>query len=203
VAKIDAVEDGGKSFAVTYTEYGNSESIPVSRTRPLVKVGDTVEGQFTEDDVWYVATIDSVTDGKYAVTYTEYGNKETIPRERIRVAAAAASGLKWKVGDVIEGQFTEDDVWYVAKIDSITDGKYAVTYTEYGNNEVIPEERTRPASGTGKISFFFFHVQISQISQFFLGFLFYSPFSTYANRCCCPNPCSRRRRRTRGCRCCF
>ena len=165
VAKIDAVENGGKSFAVTYTEYGNNESIPLSRTRPLVKVGDTVEGQFTEDDVWYVATIDSITDGNYAVTYTEYGNKETIPRERIRVAAAAG-GLKWKVGDVIEGQFTEDDVWYVAKIDNITDGKYAVTYTEYGNNEVISEERTRPAPGAGKISFF--SVQIRRFHKFFL-----------------------------------
>ena len=124
--------------------------IPETRIRPVFKAGDTVEGQFTEDDVWYVAKIDAVTDGQYAVTYTEYGNKETIPRERLRPLAGVASALKWKVGDTIEGQFTEDEVWYVAKIDNIVDGKYAVTYTEYGNSEVIPESRTRPAQ-SGRI----------------------------------------------------
>jgi len=144
-AKIDAISADGQ-YSVTYTEYGNQEVIPESRIRHQFKVGDMIEGQFTEDDVWYPAKIDSISaDGQYSVTYTEYGNQEVIPESRIRKPTA---GPKWKVGDLIEGQFTEDDVWYPAKIDSISaDGQYSVTYTEYGNQEMIPESRIRAPQG--------------------------------------------------------
>jgi RNA recognition motif-containing protein len=152
-AKIDAISADGQ-YSVTYTEYGNQEVIPESRIRHQFKVGDMIEGQFTEDDVWYPAKIDSISaDGQYSVTYTEYGNQEVIPRERLRAVngngtSPTASGSQWKVGDLIEGQFTEDDVWYPAKIDSISaDGQYSVTYTEYGNQEMIPESRIRAPQG--------------------------------------------------------
>jgi len=46
--------------------------------------------------------------------------------------------LQWKVGDVCEGQFSEDEQWYTARIDQvIAPGKYYVTYTEYGNGEEV------------------------------------------------------------------
>ena len=56
---------------------------------PLFKIGDTIEGRFTEDDVWYPARIDRVTpEGKVSVTYTEYGNTEDLPLDRVRLKTA-------------------------------------------------------------------------------------------------------------------
>ena len=61
------------------------------------------------------------------------------------VAAPAASASKYKVGDNVVAQFSEDQVWYVGKVDAVHDnGSYKITYTEYGNTEDRTEEFIRP-----------------------------------------------------------
>ena len=49
-----------------------------------------------------------------------------------------------QVGDTVIAQFSEDGVWYVAKIDAVSNGNYTVTYIEYGNTEGRTEEFIRP-----------------------------------------------------------
>jgi len=129
------------------------------------KVGDICEGCFTEDGVWYKAKIDklSVDGAKAFVTYPEFGNSEELPVSSLRslslAPAPAAAPLaapapvakpqpKYKVGEQVEGCFTEDGVWYVAKIASVNADTltYKVTYTEYGNEEVLPESAIRTFS---------------------------------------------------------
>jgi len=162
-AVIDKISPDGKLFTVTYTEYGNIEDVEVSSLRPRSgttstapkwKVGDICEGCFTEDDVWYTAKIEEVypeTSSAF-VTYTEYGNQETISFDRIRPQseqeAPAAPVFPWKVGDLCEGCFTEDGVWYAAKIEEVypETNSVFVTYTEYGNQETIPITSVRPLS---------------------------------------------------------
>lgn len=140
-----------------------------SFSTPQWKVKDKCEAKFSEDGVWYTAVIDSISpDGKlFKVVYTEYGNVEDVPALSLRAigatsplpsdspvslpsAAVQAPRRTWKAGDVCEGCFTEDSVWYKAKIDKIsTDGTKAhVTYVEYGNSEEIPFSALRPLPQT-------------------------------------------------------
>jgi len=62
---------------------------------------------------------------------------------------ASASPL-WKVGDACEACFSEDQVWYVAKIDKISPDHQAFTviYLEYGNSEVLSLSALRPLPST-------------------------------------------------------
>jgi len=48
------------------------------------KVGDLVAGQFTVDETWYRARILAINADGYKVQYIDYGNSETIGRERLR-----------------------------------------------------------------------------------------------------------------------
>jgi survival-of-motor-neuron-related-splicing factor 30 len=51
----------------------------------MFTVGTACEAKFSEDNVWYKATINAVLEGgKYHVTYTEYGNSEEVPVTDIR-----------------------------------------------------------------------------------------------------------------------
>jgi len=115
---------------------------------PLFKIGDTIEGRFTEDDVWYPARIDRVTPkGKVSVTYTEYGNTVPVPAP-VPVPVAAVPSSKWKQGQVVEARFSEDGIWYPASIAEVTaDGHYLVVYTEYGNSEILAESAVRAPPG--------------------------------------------------------
>jgi hypothetical protein len=46
----------------------------------------------------------------------------------------------FRVGQICQGRFTEDGVWYAAKIlqHDPASGHYLVEYTEYGNQEWLP-----------------------------------------------------------------
>jgi len=56
-------------------------------------VGTTCEGIYSADGLWYNARIDQVqADGKYFVTYTDYGNSEALDIQHIRMAMQAADG---------------------------------------------------------------------------------------------------------------
>jgi len=204
-ARIDIVLDG-PTYKVTYLEYGNEEVLPESSIRvatqkptpqaapapqiapapqavapqlPGYQVGEKCIAQFSEDLEWYNAVIDSIApDGKsVSVTFTDYGNKEIVLKENLKKVAAATSTAPpvtaapapapapilatpvvfqqprtlasasplWKVGDACEACFSEDQVWYTAKIDKISPDyqAYTVIYLEYGNSEVLPPTALR------------------------------------------------------------
>lgn len=113
-AKVNAILVNGK-ISVTYPEYGNSEEVTPDRIRPLpthapavgapapaapiaapapkFKVGDVVEAKFSEDGVWYAASITEVhPTGQFQVTYPEYGNSELLGEDSIRPAPSKSNG---------------------------------------------------------------------------------------------------------------
>lgn len=49
----------------------------------------------------------------------------------------------WKVGDRCVALWEEDGKWYTARIDSIDNGNYAVTYLDYGNTATVTESNLR------------------------------------------------------------
>jgi len=50
----------------------------------------------------------------------------------------SAPYTQWKVGDICEALFSEDNVWYRAQVvNPQPNGNYFVTYTEYGNSEEV------------------------------------------------------------------
>jgi len=120
---------------------------------------------YSVDQQWYNAVIDSISeDGRtIMVTYPEYGNSEAVTRENVKkisdapippadsatpAPAPVASG--WKVGDECESCFSEDGIWYLARIDQISpDGQhFTVTYLEYGNSETVNASSIRPKSSS-------------------------------------------------------
>jgi hypothetical protein len=114
-------------------------------------IGDVVVAKWEEDDVWYNAKVEEVTDEGYLVLFTDYGNSalakhslvfktaseiptnETIDEcvelraksEDILVAetslAPAAVVPGWTRGSVCIVRWTEDEVWYNAVVDSEVD----------------------------------------------------------------------------------
>jgi len=48
-----------------------------------------------------------------------------------------------KAGQLVIAQFTEDNKWYRAKIDSISAGGITVFYVDYGNLEILHKSRIR------------------------------------------------------------
>ncbi|EFA79770.1 putative splicing factor [Heterostelium album PN500] len=56
-----------------------------SSSSMVLSVGTQCEGKYTVDGIWYAAVIDAINkDGTYTVTYTEYGNTESLSVESIR-----------------------------------------------------------------------------------------------------------------------
>jgi survival-of-motor-neuron-related-splicing factor 30 len=59
----------------------------------------------------------------------------------------------FSVGTICEGRYSADGVWYKAKINTILEGgKYHVTYTDYGNEEVVSITDIRPLQEIAKKS---------------------------------------------------
>ncbi|CAG5127804.1 unnamed protein product, partial [Candidula unifasciata] len=47
-------------------------------------------------------------------------------------------------GDVVCAQFTEDDAWYRAQVESCTDdGQFVIRFIDYGNSDVVGEDRLK------------------------------------------------------------
>ncbi|KAM9979078.1 hypothetical protein ACTFIZ_000398 [Dictyostelium cf. discoideum] len=60
-----------------------TEDNSFSETKMIV--GSVCEGQYSVDGIWYRAKIDSINkDGTFVVTYTDYGNTETLTFDKIR-----------------------------------------------------------------------------------------------------------------------
>jgi staphylococcal nuclease domain-containing protein 1 len=62
----------------------NSQDIDSTVTVVPIKAGSSVLAKFTADDVWYRAKVVKASGDQMLVQYTDYGNSETIPRDRVR-----------------------------------------------------------------------------------------------------------------------
>lgn len=77
--------------------------------------------------------------------------KKGLPFTPITPAAPNSHPNFFAVGTVCEARYSEDGVWYKATINAILEGgKYDVTYTEYGNTEVVSITDIRPLTDTTK-----------------------------------------------------
>lgn len=77
--------------------------------------------------------------------------KKGLPFTPITPAASNSHPNFFAVGTVCEARFSEDGVWYKATINAILEGgKYDVTYTEYGNKEVVSITDIRPLTDATK-----------------------------------------------------
>lgn len=82
--------------------------------------------------------------------------EETISPPAYTSSVTATSTLPanfFSVGTICEAKFSEDGVWYKARIDTILEGgKYHVTYVDYGNEEDVVITDIRPLTDTSKKS---------------------------------------------------
>lgn len=112
------------------------------------KTGEACEAQYLEDLLWYAAKVEFADPvaRRYVVIFTEYGNQQECTLAQIRppsqVDVVSASG--YNVGDSIWAMWDEDQKWYLAQVsEKLPDGKYRVTFTEYGNEQVCSTDMMR------------------------------------------------------------
>eukprot|EP01113_Clastostelium_recurvatum_P025617 TRINITY_DN3083_c0_g1_i3.p1 TRINITY_DN3083_c0_g1~~TRINITY_DN3083_c0_g1_i3.p1 ORF type:complete len:975 (+),score=300.57 TRINITY_DN3083_c0_g1_i3:47-2926(+) len=71
-------------------------------------------------------------------------NLQIAGKEEDEQGSFVPEAFKPRAGDIVRGQFSEDNTWYRAKILEITDGRYKVLYIDYGNSETLPFTSLRP-----------------------------------------------------------
>ena len=142
----------------------------VGTIRPGVKcwvpeVGSIVVAKWLEDEVWYNAKVEKITDEGYTVVFIDYGNSTIVKSEHILKSAldipevdcidecvditlgdTNSSGLntsnRWSEGCVCIAQWSEDNVWYNAVVKSdLGNGLYEVSFTDYGNNATVAGDK--------------------------------------------------------------
>eukprot|EP00160_Parvularia_atlantis_P010428 Unigene203_Nuclearia_a/m.744 Unigene203_Nuclearia_a/g.744 ORF Unigene203_Nuclearia_a/g.744 Unigene203_Nuclearia_a/m.744 type:complete len:743 (+) Unigene203_Nuclearia_a:719-2947(+) len=105
------------------------------------------------DERWTIARVNNVSiDGRhYKVAYGDTGLEDVVTLERVRpapppnTAARAVVRSAWRVGDLCEAMYSEDGVWYEARIlEARPNGTFFVIYTEYDNTEERPLQFLRP-----------------------------------------------------------
>ena len=141
-ARIEKVLSPGH-YLVTYTEYGNQEETEDQFLRPLPGAAAAAPAPAAEPAAAPVAE-------PVAAPVAEPVAAPVAVVEATPVAVqAAAPASKWKVGDECEGQYSEDNEWYKARISEVLgEGRYVVTYTEYGNQEETEDQFLRPLAGS-------------------------------------------------------
>ena len=150
----------------------------------MFQVGETVIAKWSEDNVWYNATVEALADDNITVLFTDYGNTDVVTASNIvmtrdkipageevdvnvpdiKVKGQATSNKssyvtnndissQLKVNDEVIARWSDDNVWYNAKILSINtkDNKATVVFTDYGNEseetlDRIVTDRSKPAS---------------------------------------------------------
>ncbi len=90
---------------------------------------------------------------RYIVIFTEYGNSQecslAVIRPPTEPGAVVAEG--YAVGDSVWAMWDEDHKWYLAQVsEKMAGGKYRVTFTEYGNEQVCSPDMMR--AGVDKAS---------------------------------------------------
>lgn len=128
------------------------------------------------EDLYKLRKGESKTNGAASTSTTTKSPTYTSP---------SALNLTYKPGDTCEAQWSGDKTWYPAVIDSITeDGNYHVTFTGYGNSEVVrpecvrdrPPEPPKPAGKTekktknkGKINIYFIFLMLTINGTFYIS----------------------------------
>ena len=117
-----------------------------------LQVGTQCFAKWAEDNVWYNASIKGKNkDGSYQVLFMDYGNSdnvsagfivqksEMIPQgddvdENLLLIkdTTEPSTSKFKINDHVIAKWSEDGMWYNAKILSIQDAKANVLFVDYG-----------------------------------------------------------------------
>ena len=107
--------------------------------------------------MWYNAKIEKIlADGTYEVLFVDYGNSDTVGAAEILVAGRdIPEGEEWdecvvvepepekkkfEVGQHVIARWSEDKVWYRAKILEIGSGNLQVVFTDYGNEEKVEKQ---------------------------------------------------------------
>jgi len=121
-----------------------------------IQVGSKCFAKWAEDNVWYNASIEGDNeDGSCQVLFMDYGNSdkvsasnivqksEMIPKgddvdENVLLTEGTSTEAevlpsKFSINDLVVAKWSEDGMWYNAKILSIQDAKANVLFVDYGN----------------------------------------------------------------------
>jgi len=102
--------------------------------------------------------------------YAENGNKLEQLMEKMRASLQAdpplAGGYKAKRGDFCVAKFTEDEMWYRARVEKIEGEMIRVQYIDFGNKESLSASRLAALPTE-----FNTHVLLPQAHQFALAFI--------------------------------
>lgn len=141
-------------YVIAWDDYDGEQETETDSIRLLdtlkreYAVGEVCEAQYLEDLLWYAAKIEFADPAarKYVVVFTEYGNQQECSLAQIRppaeVDVVAAEG--YAVGESIWAMWDEDSKWYLAQVsEKLPEGKYRVTFTEYGNEQVCSADMMR------------------------------------------------------------
>ena len=121
-----------------------------------LKVGTQCFAKWAEDNVWYNASIVGKNkDGSYQVLFMDYGNSDNVSAGSIVQKSemipqgddvdenlllikdtTEPSTSKFKINDHVIAKWSEDGMWYNAKILSIQDAKANVLFVDYGNEAI-------------------------------------------------------------------
>merc|ERR1719318_1233096 len=139
--------------------------------KKLFQVGDDVVAKWSEDSKWYNAKVEAVNDDEYSVLFTDYGNSANakhaeVLKSAVDIPAAdlvvecvevMATAEDIPVAETVEvthpspavtvgseciACWSEDSVWYNARVDGVEEGgQYHVTFTDYGNTDIVTKDR--------------------------------------------------------------
>ena len=132
-------------------------------------VGTKCFAKWSEDGVWYNATVENIEDGKFHVTFSDYGNGDQVDQNDLRLyckdippkeeldenvplpdvvaveksseVIETSSSKTFSVGDIVLAKWSEDDTWYWAKVLTVSGSKASVNFVDYGNEANEPIER--------------------------------------------------------------
>merc|ERR1719318_2034900 len=139
--------------------------------KKLFQIGDVVVAKWSEDSTWYNAKVEAVNDDEYSVLFIDYGNSVTAKHAEVLKSAVDIPAAEI-VDECVEGMATtesilvaetvevtnpslavtvgseciacwsEDSVWYNARVEGVEEGgQYHVTFTDYGNTDIVTKDR--------------------------------------------------------------
>ena len=117
----------------------------------VFKVGSHVFAKWSDDDVWYRVVISQLGPESCIVTFSDYGNEDTVVLNNVVTEKADipkdaeidehvfedASKIKFRNSDLVIAKWPEDNVWYRAEILAYDTERTAVTFVDYGNVDVV------------------------------------------------------------------
>merc|ERR1719470_222440 len=134
--KVEAVNDD--EYSVLFTDYGNSAT---AKHAEVLKSAVDIPAAEIVDECVKVATAE---DTPAAETVDEYREvmaiAEDIPvAETVEVTHPSPAVT---VGSECIACWSEDSVWYNARVDGVEEGgQYHVTFTDYGNTDIVTKDR--------------------------------------------------------------